>query len=162
MIYFCRACGHHFTQDDIDNGRCLNLDAGGSGNPCYSLISEPAAVYDRFNAHLQAFVEIVQNKINENYKKFSPNIHAPTITIDPRGKKYLRIVRNENNHNCYPKQSVWGFVDVKTGDILKADGWKKPAKHSRGSIYNEDPWKGMGIYGPNYIGAAAAYNGPQQ
>jgi hypothetical protein len=49
------------------------------------------------------------------------------------GKKYARIVKNE-----YQQSSVYCFIDLTNGNILKADGWKKPAKGARGSIWNID------------------------
>ena len=50
-----------------------------------------------------------------NYDKFS-------FTV---GKKYIRIVRGDSVH-C--------FVNKETGDVLKAAGWKAPAKGSRGNF----------------------------
>ena len=35
-------------------------------------------------------------------------------------------------------KSVYCFIDLSNGDLLKADGWKKPAKGKRGSILNEN------------------------
>jgi hypothetical protein len=38
-----------------------------------------------------------------------------------------------------------GFIDLTNGDILKADGWKAPAKHARGNIRvgnAENLWNG--------------------
>lgn len=47
------------------------------------------------------------------------------------GQKFARIVRDDS------QRCVYCFVDLSNGDILKADGWKKPAKGKRGSIWNE-------------------------
>jgi hypothetical protein len=103
-----------------------------------------------FQTSLDNFCKLLQDKINEHYKKDFAVLTPPTITVDI-GSKYIRIVRNENNANCSPSRSVWGFVNRANGDILKAAGWKAPAKHARGSIYNQDPWQGMGVYGPHYL-----------
>ena len=50
------------------------------------------------------------------------------------GKKFAKIavgyVSNEG-------RSVYCFIDLSNGDILKAAGWKSPAKGKRGSIFNE-------------------------
>lgn len=53
------------------------------------------------------------------------------------GPKYARIVsrcplKDERGRNYH--QSAYCFIDLSNGDILKADGWKKPAKHPRGNI----------------------------
>ena len=55
------------------------------------------------------------------------------------GRKFIKVV-NDN--------SVWGFVakvdgvhkgvPMLKGDILKAAGWRAPAKHSRGSIFDKE------------------------
>jgi hypothetical protein len=67
----------------------------------------------------------------------------PTITLE-RGKRYVRVVRESRE-----SRSVHSFVDTTNGDVLKADSWKKPAKHARGNIFAED----NGLKGVNYIGA---------
>ena len=33
---------------------------------------------------------------------------------------------------------VHSFVEVATGNVLKAAGWKAPAKHARGNIWDDD------------------------
>lgn len=58
------------------------------------------------------------------------------------GKKYIRIVIDHNR----PGARVWGFVvnthddpKFKYGDVLKAAGWKTPAKNkARGSVFDTD------------------------
>lgn len=59
------------------------------------------------------------------------------------GVKRLRVVHGG---------SAFCFVDYATGDVLKCAGWKAPAPHARGNIY--DPANGlgtMGPYGPAYL-----------
>jgi hypothetical protein len=58
-----------------------------------------------------------------------PSLDAPTFSAE-RGQKYIRIVVEK------PQRSVFCFVDAQTGDILKAAGWKTPAKGARGHIRN--------------------------
>lgn len=54
------------------------------------------------------------------------------------GKKYARIVRKDSR---LQGGSAWGFVDMTTGAILKAAGWKAPAKNfARGNINNPKTW----------------------
>lgn len=50
------------------------------------------------------------------------------------GSKFARIVMQTKG----PSRSVYCFVDLSNGDILKSAGWKTPAKGKRGSIWNED------------------------
>lgn len=55
------------------------------------------------------------------------------------GSKFARIVQTVKG----PSRSVYCFVDLSNGDILKSAGWKTPAKGKRGSIWNEDCDVGM-------------------
>ena len=68
------------------------------------------------------------------------------------GRKFIKVV--EGNR-------VWGFVakvdgvhlgvPMLKGDIMKAAGWKSPAKHSRGSIFDKEMHKSFSWTGPNYL-----------
>ena len=67
------------------------------------------------------------------------------------GRKYTKVIQGS---------SVWGFianedgvikgVPYKKGDVLKAAGWRAPAKHTRGNIFdnNQDYFQWTG---PNYL-----------
>jgi hypothetical protein len=70
------------------------------------------------------------------------------VSAQAGGKKYIRIVCRAPGAE---HGSAWCFVEVETGAILKCDGWKRPAKGVRGSIYSAD-WAGYGCShnGPHY------------
>jgi hypothetical protein len=53
---------------------------------------------------------------------------APGVEI-MMGRKFARIVRTGVG-----ERSAYGFIDLANGDLLKADGWKQPAKGKRGNI----------------------------
>ena len=55
-----------------------------------------------------------------------------TIT---NGRKYAKVVSSNKggNHN-----SVFCFIDRKTGDVYKAATWKAPAKHVRYTLTDEE------------------------
>ena len=67
------------------------------------------------------------------------------------GKKYTKII-------C--KNSVWGFIaksdgvhkgiPYRRGDVFKAAGWRAPAKHVRGSIF-DDSTSWFSWTGPRYL-----------
>ena len=73
------------------------------------------------------------------------------LSLKP-GRKFIKVV--EGNR-------VWGFVakvdgthkglPMAKGDILKAAGWRAPAKHSRGSIFDSEMHKSFSWTGPNYL-----------
>ncbi len=96
----------------------------------------------KFETAFASFYKGVQ-KVHEDYmvRQFPTNPRQEwRIDI---GKRYNKVVHGE---------SVYCFVDRNNGDVLKADGWKAPAKHARGNIYDEaNGLKFMGPYGPAYL-----------
>lgn len=105
-----------------------------------------SADQEDFEKALRAFLVTIANvreaHFREHYRFASPG----SVSVDPGGKKYIRVVVTEGG-----RQSVFCFVDAKTGDILKADGWKRPAKHARGSIYVNQGRDAITPWGTHYI-----------
>jgi hypothetical protein len=79
------------------------------------------------------------------YAAHFPANPVPTVEI-MTGKRYARIVRVSPG-----ERSAYGFIDLISGDLLKSDGWKSPAKGKRGSIKSETPLAGCGPYGMAYL-----------
>lgn len=95
-----------------------------------------------FAAALSAFIEAAQSVMDEHRAKFYPKAPRAELSVQWLQKR-VRVVREGSVH-C--------FVDFATGDILKSEGWSKPAKHARGNIYAEDHGKSaMGPYGAAYL-----------
>lgn len=92
---------------------------------------------------VEEFVRFIQEEvINPHYAERFENLVPPTIMADP-GRRYVRIVRQEGvDQRGETRRSVFCFIDTETGDILKAEGWKKPAKHARGSLDDRASWAG--------------------
>lgn len=88
-----------------------------------------------FYDKLDAYVKMVTDITNEYFKQNLPDNDKPFFTVDPKGKKYARIVQNEIRGDS---RSVHSFVNMENGDILKASGWNVPAKHARGNIFADD------------------------
>lgn len=66
-----------------------------------------------------------------------------------RGSKYVKVIREGSVH-C--------FVEIATGNILKAASYKVPAKGTRGSIYAEDFGAScMNAYGADYRDGSSAH-----
>ena len=91
-----------------------------------------------FGDRLAAYVAVVQGVVDAHFKACYPNLTAPRFTIDPKGRKFVRIVRSDDSGS----RSVHSFVERATGNVLKAAGWKAPAKHSRGNIWAPDTGRG--------------------
>jgi hypothetical protein len=109
-----------------------------------------------FNTQLAGFIAGVEKMINDDYVKSYPNLPY-TVSISAEwGQKFVRIVRKDihksNNAPTGQGGSVYCFIQIDNGDILKAAGWKAPAKHARGNIMQ--PSFGVdqvGPYGPAYL-----------
>lgn len=56
-----------------------------------------------------------------------------SFTAEPSGKNYRIVMRTGHEYGT----SVHAFVDGNTGDLLKAAGWKVPAKGVRYNILTE-------------------------
>ena len=94
--------------------------------------------------------------IKDDYSKWMTNHDMVErinneLNLVTKGRKYDKIVSGS---------SVWGFIaktdgilkgiPYKKGDVFKAAGWRGPAKHQRGNIFNGN----RGYYrwtGPNYL-----------
>lgn len=95
-----------------------------------------------FDKRLKEFIARV-TKLNGEYMKDN----FPSLKVDPiktaPGLRYVKVIRGT---------SVYCFVDVFTGDVLKAASWKKPAKHARSNIFDEDfGMSGVTPYGAKYL-----------
>ena len=108
--------------------------------------------FDDFDKAMDRLVE----NIHKNYAGWSSRVEYSSgaervdITIKP-GRKFIKIIRDN---------SVWGFVviddgmhmgfPIVRGDVLKAAGWRAPARHTRGNIFDrcQDYFSWTG---PNYL-----------
>lgn len=99
---------------------------------------------------LNEFVRELNVKVSEYYQRTSPILceGGPYVTIiaEP-GRKYVKLVSVGRS-----QRSVYCFLDM-NGNIFKAATWKAPAKHIRGSIFDENyGWgKALGPYGAAYL-----------
>ena len=97
-------------------------------------------------AEIIAFVARVEAESNVDLKKiFGSGDYDPSKKFEATfGRKYAKIVDVQG-------QSVWGFVNMENGDLLKAAGWATPAKHARGNISDAAYGKNYVWTGPNYL-----------
>jgi hypothetical protein len=79
---------------------------------------------------------------NVNLKLVKAVAHDRVRTTDS-GTKFMRIVRSTAGGTA---RSVYCFIDLRNGDILKAASWRAPAKHARGSVMADD--YGVSAVGP--------------
>jgi hypothetical protein len=82
---------------------------------------------------LAIFVKSLSAKINDQDHIAFPTCPANWRILEVTlGTKYARLVARGEVSNT--SRSAYGFIDLSNGDILKADGWKKPARRARGNI----------------------------
>ncbi len=86
---------------------------------------------EKFDIALRVFVEGCQNIHTDYMVREFPNT-APDEITSKVGKRYAKIIRTRVAGDG---GSVHCFVDMTNGDVLKAAGWKAPAKHARGNIF---------------------------
>lgn len=98
-----------------------------------------APAFASFADALDAFVawvnEVIKAQANEHLT-WSDDPEDEDAYYHPlevvRGPRYIKLVKNSGN-----QRSVYGFVDRKSGNLLKAASWKSPAKNfARGSIFD--------------------------
>jgi hypothetical protein len=95
---------------------------------------------------LGCFQCLLQHRVQTYWAK-SFNLGFPPVIEIMAGVKYSRIVLMQGPG----VRSAYGFIDLTNGDLLKSDGWKKPAKHARGNIFADNPLAGCGPYGMAYL-----------
>ena len=106
-------------------------------------------------ANARAFAAEVAAAIEANYRATCPNMVAAGVLDSARielGRKYAKIIRTEKRDGKAADRSVFGFIDLSTGDILKAASWAKPAPHARGNVLDiAGRRKSYTPYGINYL-----------
>jgi hypothetical protein len=69
--------------------------------------------------------ESFANALNEKFQDYEFSVEA--------GIKFDKIVQSSKNRlNGYSNRSVHAFVERSSGDLIKAAGWKAPAKIKSG------------------------------
>lgn len=91
-----------------------------------------------FDEAVTAFISHLKAVTDEYYARQYKTLTPPVYEV-MRGKRYARIVRVDTLGDG---RSAHAFIDMTNGDILKPDGWKKPAKHARGNIYDTTSYAG--------------------
>jgi hypothetical protein len=101
---------------------------------------------EKIRTAIEAYARAHQVQVNEAYGRDDSRFETPTISI-MWGRRYARIVFAHAG-----QRTARAFVDMTTGDVLKPDGWKGPARHARGNVL--DVHAGLGsttAYGVAYL-----------
>lgn len=97
---------------------------------------------EKFAAKLEGEVAESKTFKDSKYPELTPKFSVEF------GRKYARVVKRDTDGGG---GSVWGFVEILTGDIYKAAGWKAPAKHVRGNIATSGYGVDYTWTGPHYL-----------
>lgn len=111
--------------------------------------NETLNVLQDFETSLTRWLEQAQGIINDAWTKAGYTHAKPPLLTLQCGQKNIKVVRTDDNGNG-PSRSVHCFIDIATGDVLKAASWKAAAKHARGSIYDTSR-PGVNQYGGIYL-----------
>lgn len=97
----------------------------------------------RFNEQVALFVKTLQEYINDYWVKAKKIGNPPKVTSE-FGTKWVKIV----TEITFDQRSVHCFIEP-SGNIFKAASWSSPAKHPRGSIFDENCGVGtvVDVYG---------------
>lgn len=79
--------------------------------------------------------------------QYNGKLPDDTITVE-YGTKYIKVFRNY--HGDEASRSVFCFIEISTGNVLKAASFKAPAKGVRGNIFGTPDGYGISKYGANY------------
>lgn len=107
-----------------------------------------------FNKSFKTWLEGSQSIITTYAKKQSKgekrveDIYNKILVVK-KGKKYIKVMGEDVLGSS---ATVFAFVDMTNGNVLKPASYKAPAKHARGNIYDDSNGLGsMTPYGPAYI-----------
>lgn len=108
-------------------------------------------VNPEFKERFVKYLEGVREKVGENMKKY-PALRVPEVNAK-FGPRYVKVYTSEKAedgtvHSC----SVHSFIDQASGNVLKPDSWRNPAKHARGNIFDTDfGLSRVNHHGPEYL-----------
>ena len=97
--------------------------------------------------HLDRWLWTAQDVINKYYTQRLNTLTASQLEMSD-GRRYIRIDRLLDGGRG--QRLVHAFIDKKTGDVLRAAGYKGPAKHPRGNLF--DSLGGTEMLTPHGIG----------
>ena len=101
----------------------------------------------------KSFADECSKMVEEDYKQFTALVaqgFSRRVSIE-FGRRYAKLISMDVRNGTESAHSVYCFVDLTNGDILKAATWKSPAKHARGNVLRSDRMSSVGPYGANYM-----------
>ena len=110
-----------------------------------------------FEEHLRAFVAHAQS-LSDAWMEQYPNSARPVIGFDKPGARFVRITKTQGDPASPVSRSVYAFVDMTDGSILKTSSWAAPTRSKggslavRGNVYDETTYTSFTWNGPKSRG----------
>lgn len=101
---------------------------------------------------LDQFISAARERLHAYYERNAPHqIHrglVPRLVIEEKTLKYARVAAViDRSEYSRPTKTAWAFIDMTSGEILRALNWKTPVRKPVGSIHQDD--FGASLFGPN-------------
>ena len=132
------------TDSDVDAIETAMTNAAAAIAPAATAPVQPDPVQPDYSpsaedivAAARAFCAEIAAVIEANYRATCPAMVAAGVVESCAiefGRKYAKLIRTALIHGETSSRSAFGFVDLATGDILKAASWAKPAAGARGNV----------------------------
>jgi len=97
------------------------------------MMNEEIITRNEISHRIDVLLSKLNEKLTEHNKKHFQRLEPVKVNRDD-GKKYTRLVQIRESG----AGSAYGFINLTTGDILKAASWKAPAKGVRGNVNDYD------------------------
>lgn len=105
-----------------------------------------------FDSTMSEMVRWINDMLDQNWKDSKYTFEGAPVVRVQKGRVNAKLITVRDGGRG--SESVYGFVEIATGKIMKAASWKapEPAKHERGNLYNESSWKtAFTPYGVAYL-----------
>ena len=103
---------------------------------------------------VELLIDLINKAMLKHYQATFTHLEAPSVGIDGNGKKYLRVSFfrfHDSRGKSYP-ESVYFFVDLTNGNLLKPATYKAPElKNPRGNVFDKDILTKLTPYGVVYV-----------
>lgn len=111
---------------------------------------------------VELFVDHVNREIESYWKRCNYTISMPIVRAEILSDKWIRLNNKELRDGVYKTTSVYCFIarqtystrgmgEIISGGIYKSAGFKVPAKHARGNIYDALTYSCANINGITYL-----------
>ncbi len=92
----------------------------------------------RFNTALAGYRDAVTAAKRAHFAGNGYTFATPSAEVKSLGRRFAKLVDVETWDHDRREGGVHSFVEIETGLIFKAASYRAPAKHARGSIYEND------------------------